>query len=62
MTDVLVFILTEGAYISEITVFVYCSLMSLDFCLDIQMVESEFGVHNENMDALLPLCRLVVEV
>jgi len=39
MTDVLVFILTEGAYISEITVFVYCSLMSLDFCSDIQMVE-----------------------
>jgi len=40
-------------------------LMSLDFCWDIQMVESEFGVNRMGTwihHALLPLCRLVVVV
>jgi len=40
-------------------------LMSLDFCWDIQMVESEFGVNRLRTwihHAWLPLCRLVVVV
>jgi len=40
-------------------------LMSLNFCWDIQMVESEFGVNRSRTwihHALLPLCRMVVVV
>jgi len=40
-------------------------LMSLDFCWDIQMVESEFGINRMRTwihHALLPLCRLLVVV